>query len=109
MKYQVVITEPAEVQLIETFEWWSSNRSKEQAIRWYNGFLDAMKTLSDSPVSHPIIPEAGKFPIELRELYFGLGSRPSHRAVYSIQPDRIVIYAIRHLAQDQLGTEDLIP
>jgi hypothetical protein len=39
MKYTVVITHPAEVELTVAAEWWAKNRSVEQALRWYEGFL----------------------------------------------------------------------
>ncbi len=107
MNYKVIITEPAEAELVQAFEWWSTHRSQEQATRWYNGFYTALKSLSESPERCPVIPEADKFPIELRELYFGLGSRPTHRAIFTIRPDMVLVYTIRHLAQDQIGLEGI--
>ena len=42
---------------------------------------------------------------EIREMLFGVGRRKTHRAVFRIRKDRVVVYAIRHLAQDALTSE----
>jgi plasmid stabilization system protein ParE len=100
MSYTVVVTEPAEEELLAAYQWWATHRSAEQAGRWYNGILDAIGTLAENPERCPIAREDGKFPVELRELHFGLGTRPSHRAIFTIRPDVVLVYTIRHVAQD---------
>ena len=46
MKYQVLFTEQARRDLIETCDWWSENRSAEQAERWYDGITAAIVSLA---------------------------------------------------------------
>jgi len=43
--YQVKITEPAKLDIRSSFEWWSDNRSAEQADRWYRGIHKSIASL----------------------------------------------------------------
>lgn len=58
-------------------------------------------------IANPLAREKDAFPIEIRELRYGLGRRPTHRAVFAIRPNVVVIYAIQHLAQRDLTLDDL--
>jgi hypothetical protein len=46
-------------------------------------------------------------PIEIRELAYGLGRKPTHRALFAIRPDAVIVYAIRHTAQADVTPDDL--
>jgi hypothetical protein len=35
-------------------------------------------------------------------MHYGVGSRPTHRAVFTIADDFVLVLAVRHGAQDQL-------
>ena len=100
MTYTVVLTVPAEAELLAAYQWWAERRSAEQASRWYNGMIDALATLTRNPERCPLSRENGQFPVELRERHYGLGSRPTHRAIFTIRPDIVLVYTIRHVAQD---------
>jgi plasmid stabilization system protein ParE len=78
-----------------------------QAARWYAGFSAAIDSLAENPDRCPLARENDLFPYELRELHDGLGSRPTHRAVFTIRPDAVVILTIRHAAQKDLTPDDL--
>jgi len=43
----------------------------------------------------------------MHELHYGVGRKKTHRAIFAIRSHRVVIYAIRHLAQDDLTADDL--
>ncbi len=107
MKYTIVITHPAEIQLATNSQWWAEDRSVDQAIRWYEGFLAAIESLEQHPDRCPLARENDRFDVEIRELHYGLGSRPTHRAVFKIEDDRVLILAVRHGAQQDLTEEDL--
>jgi hypothetical protein len=38
---------------------------------------------------------------------FGAGRRRTHRAVFAIRPDKIVVYRIQHLSQRDLSVDDI--
>ena len=107
MNYLVVITHPAEIQLANNAQWWAGNRSVDQAIRWYEGFLDAIQSLEEHPERCSLVRENDRFDVEIRELHYGLGSRPTHRAVFKIESDRVLILAVRHGAQQDLTENDV--
>jgi plasmid stabilization system protein ParE len=107
VSYEVCVTAKARRQLDDAATWWSKHRSAEQAYRWYSGFIAAINSLSDHPESKPFARENEALPIELQELRYGLGRKPTHRALFPIRPDAVVVHAVRHLAQTDLTFEDL--
>ena len=38
----------------------------------------------------------------MRELHFGLGSRPSYRAVFAIRGETVHVFTVRRAAQDAI-------
>ncbi|MFM8539276.1 MAG: type II toxin-antitoxin system RelE/ParE family toxin [Planctomycetaceae bacterium] len=67
----------------------------------------AIASLADQPDRCPKALEDGDFPYPLRELHFGLGSRPTHRAVFTIVHETVVVLTVRHAAQDRLQQSDM--
>lgn len=109
MTYQVILTSKAQLQLSSAALWWSEHRSEEQAFRWLDGFEAAINTLSEQPVRHGLAPENGfrQLPYPVRELFYGLGRKPTHRAVFEVRGETVYVLAIRHLAQDYLTDVEL--
>jgi len=101
MRYPVVLNDRAGGQLEAAFQWWSENRSESQAIRWYNGFLDALDSLRTNPERCSVALESPRLGREIRQLLFGLGPRPTHRALFAIHPDKVYVFSIRHVAQGE--------
>jgi len=106
MKYEVVLTEQAERSLHAAYRWYDS-RSAEAAGRWYDGIVRAMTSLEQSPERCPLARENDRFPVELRQLNYGSGKRLTHRILFVIRPSRVVVYAVRHVAQRDALPEDL--
>lgn len=107
MKYRVVLSDRAEKQLESTYEWWSTHRSAEQAIRWYNGFLDALESLCENPERCSLALENSSVVYELRQLLFGLGRRPTHRALFTIRPDMVYVFSLHHVAQGTIEPDKI--
>jgi plasmid stabilization system protein ParE len=105
--HEVILTKRAQDELEEAHKWWAENRSADQANRWYTGFIQAMLTLENAPERYPLAPENELFRIEVRQLNYGLGNKPTHRALYTVRPDAVVILRVRHLAQQPLSFDDL--
>lgn len=103
---QVVVTDRAFSELEQIFSWWREHRSVEQASRWYNAFVDAIADLSQNAERRPISRERKAFPYEIRDLFFGTGKRPTHRAVFTISDQMVIVLAIRHLAQKPLSADE---
>lgn len=105
--YSIVFTEQAARELESAADWWAENRSVKEAGRWYTGFSAKIESLWQSPDRCPLADENAEFPYELRELHFGLGSRATHRAVFTIVSDVVVVLTIRHAAQRALRPDDI--
>lgn len=107
MTYRVLLSDLAQRDLVRACAWWAQNRSPEQARRWYTGFSAAIRSLAQNAERCPRASESESFPFEIRQLNYGIGRRPTHRAVFTIREDTVVVLRIRHLAQDQLLPNDL--
>jgi plasmid stabilization system protein ParE len=105
--FTVVFTRQATGELEAAAEWWATHRSIPQAARWYEGFSAKIDALSQQPERLPLAMESAEFSYKLRELYFGLGSRPTHRAVHTIVSEFVVDLTIRHVAQRSIGPSDI--
>lgn len=107
MNFKVLLTDRAARELEETALWWTEHYSALQADRWYTAFLGAISSLEVNPLRCPIARENGKVPYELRQLAFGLGRRLTHRAVWTIRGNAVVILSVRHLAREDFSAAEL--
>jgi plasmid stabilization system protein ParE len=108
MSWEVILTDHAHAQMHVNYQWWAKNRSIEQANRWFNLFAQKISSLSSNAERCSRSTDSKHFPCAVRDLYFGLGKKPTHRAVFTIRGDKVVVLAIRHLAQDDLKPDDLL-
>lgn len=107
MTYAVAMTEQAAREMEESAAWWAQERSVEQSERWYAGIRHAITKVAEQPDRYPRAAEDGAFPHPLRELHYGLGSRPTHRVVFTILKEAVVVLTVRHTAMDRLRQADL--
>lgn len=107
MTFNVVVTEQAAREIETAAAWWATERSVEQAECWYAGIRQAIKTLDKHPDRCPKAAEDGAFPYALRELHCGLGSRPTHRAIFTTVKQTVVVLTVRHVARDQIRPGEL--
>lgn len=107
MSLPVILQPEAEATICASANWWAEHRSREQALRWYDGFLAAIDSLGVNPERHPVSRENHLYPYEIRDLYFGLGIHPTHRAIFTIKSDAVVVLTTRHLGQREITPDDL--
>ena len=105
--YTVVLAAPARLDLQEMHDWWAEHRSVDQAARWYAEFFRALLQLEADPARFRRAPEDGLWPFVVRQLTFGLGRRPTHRALFVVREKDVVVQRIRHLAQGSLTSDDI--
>ena len=103
---KVAIARRARADLKEAVLWWAEHRSSEQALRWYGRALHAIRSLEKNPERHPLADESAMFPFEVRQLTFSLGRKPTHRAVFTIRPDMVLVLRVRLLAQESLKPDE---
>lgn len=102
MRYRVRISDRAKVQLFEAAEWWANHRSLSEAADWLVGFESLIEGLGVDPDRHPLAPEAARYGTELRQIHYGLSRKKTHRAIFEVRANEVLIHAIRHLAQDDV-------
>ena len=108
MTYHVVISTQATAELRAAAEWWAENREPKQAARWFVGFDAKIQRLANNAHRWPVSDENDEFSYEIRQLNFGLSSRPTHRAVFTIvEPNVVLVLTIRHTAQNRITPEDI--
>ena len=107
MAFRVVITGRAVRDMTEAAQWWARERSVEEAARWIDGLERELRTLAPSPLRCSLIAEHKQFSQALRELHFGLGSRRTHRAIFAVSDDVVLVLAVRHERRDGLHPDDL--
>lgn len=107
MTYDVVLTRKAERQITSAARWWAKHRSLQQAERWYQGLMHTLNSLAQDPQRCPLAPEHEMLPLPIRQIPYGLGRKPTHRVLFAIRGQRVVVYAFRHLAQRDIRPENL--
>jgi plasmid stabilization system protein ParE len=105
--YRVTILPRAKQQLLDQALWWSNNRSVDQAIRWLDGFERALASLANQPERCVVARENDAFEFVVRELHYGIRGKATHRAVFEVRNDEVIVYAVRHFAQKDLAPEEL--
>jgi plasmid stabilization system protein ParE len=102
MTYEVLIAARAEQEAQANHDWWAEHRSAEQAARWYDEFLAVVLSLGQNADHCSLAAENDRFPYEIRQINFGIGRKPTHRIVYTIRPNQVVVLRVRHLAQHEI-------
>jgi len=107
MTYRVTIHPDALEDIRRNAQWWADHHSTEQALRWYENALTSLYGLKHLPESNGFSRENDDFPYEIRDLLFGLGSRPSYRAIFTMQGDVVHVLTVQRGAQDSVRSEDI--
>jgi len=103
--YNVLLTKIAQEEIDHIYDWWADHRSVSQAHRWYDAFFQKLSSLEENPTRFSLAPENDHFSYELRQLNFGVASRPTHRAVFTIRDTVVVVLRVRHLARSDIVEE----
>jgi plasmid stabilization system protein ParE len=107
MTFDVHISDLAESDIDSAYRWCRDNRSSDQANRWFHQIHEAVETLSKMPFRCPRCDDTKLSDAEIRQLLFGIGRRPTHRIVFEIDEDKVIILRVRQVAQKSLQIEDL--
>jgi plasmid stabilization system protein ParE len=70
MSYTVVIEEPAQRSIEETFLWGVEQWGLEMAQNWYDEVFATIATLSTLPDRHALAPDMKKVPEKIRHMIF---------------------------------------
>lgn len=101
---RVRLTDRANRQVREAHQWYAQ-RSLSAAERWHESLMRCLRSLTAHASHCPLAAESSLFPVPVHEITFGSGRRKSHRVLFVIRPELIVVHSVRHLAQDEIDPE----
>lgn len=90
MKYTIILEEPAQRSIEETFLWGVSNWGLEAAQNWYEEVFAQITTLSTLPERHPIAPDMQRFSEEIRHMVF-----QRYRILFTVRGDVVHVLYFR--------------
>ncbi|MEK6259931.1 MAG: type II toxin-antitoxin system RelE/ParE family toxin [Planctomycetota bacterium] len=105
MKYPVLFVPRAEQNILAALTWYQQN-APDVSARWHKSLNSALRRLRENPDRFPLARETETFPYRLREVLFGAGRRKTHRVLFVVRPKAVVVYAIRHVAQNDFHPLD---
>ena len=105
-RYTVEFTAAAAANFQQICDWYADQSLSAEA-KWITTVEEALNLLERNPLQSSKVLEVELQPLDLRQLNFGAGRRLTHRMVFAIRPQRVVVHAIRHLAQSGLTIADL--
>ncbi len=105
MKYRLIIQPPAFEDLDVAYQW-IYQRAPEAAIGWFNGFVDALNSLSEFPERCGLAPENDAVEPEIRQLLYGRRGGV-YRALFTITGTSVRVLHVRHAARETLSAEEL--
>jgi plasmid stabilization system protein ParE len=101
MNFKVQLTEQAEAELAEVYEWIAAD-SPEQAAIWFNGLVEVSESLSTNPERCPRAPESNEIDREIRQLLYG-----KYRILFTIREDTVYLLHVRHGAMRHLLPDEV--
>jgi len=107
--YTVFLTSKCELEIAETALWWAENRNADQAVAWLEGLHETLATLRENPDHLAVFREQSlyEWKYTYRRILFGLGKKPTHRAIYRIQGETVYVITVRHLSQKDIEPRDI--
>ena len=101
MAFRVEITARAKSDVGLILRWLLSQQADVAAQRWFQGFTDAVASLSNFPSRCPLAPESAIVPFEVRQLIYGRKPH-AYRVLFTIEGDVVIVHHIRHGRQKSL-------
>jgi len=92
--FEIHISDAAKRDLINNVDWWSENRSADEAERWYVAILESIYSLEQMPERCPLAREAEALGIELHNLWFGLSGKHTHRTLFTISSTNVNVLRV---------------
>lgn len=103
MTFKVEISEPAEFDLAEVFDYIAAD-SIAMAEKWLKGFTEILSSLEEMPYRFPEIPES-----KVMRSSYRATLHHSHRIVYRVDEEFKTVFIVRiyHEARRPLDQRDL--
>jgi plasmid stabilization system protein ParE len=108
MAFQVEISPEAFGDLDQMASYIRSRGSVESAERWFNGIMNAIRTLAEMPSRCPIADESEDLHAEVRLLLHGKRNR-QYKIYFAIDRESgtVRVFHVRHWARKPVETDEL--
>jgi plasmid stabilization system protein ParE len=103
MAYKVEVSRTADAEADQAYEWIAKS-APVAARRWYQGLLQAIRSLANNPARCPLAPEDEYFPEEIRNLLYGK-RKSIFRVLFTIRRDTVYVLHVRRGAREVLRGE----
>jgi plasmid stabilization system protein ParE len=104
MRHRVVITDPADRNFRDHFQW-IKERSSQGADAWRSRIIEAVNSLEISLERHALAGESAALPVEIRCLLSGK-NRSAFRILYQIKDNAVRVLAIRQPSRALMEPKD---
>ena len=104
MLFEVRISDLADADIQNAFDWWKENRDVNQAESWYVDILTAIASLSTMPQRCVVVRGTERFDRDVHQLLFGISSKPTHRILFGIEGNQVIVFRVRGMRQRDLKT-----
>jgi len=105
--HEVYVSEDAEQDIQHICHWWHENRSPQQAAEWYEEIYLVFQSLQQMPERCPVVAESQAEGRNIRQLFFTIGHRYTHRIIFLVEAPKVTILRVRHISQNQLPDDML--
>jgi len=103
MAYRVELSPEADQEIDDAYHW-LAEAAPAGAHRWYNGLMDALRSLCDNPQRCRLAPENDAFEEEIRQLLYGR-RKHRYRVLFTMHEHTVRILHVRHGARRHLTQE----
>ena len=100
MTYGIQVAHLAISDTAEAF-FWLNERAPSAAFEWFEGLIEAIRSLEISPLRCVIARESVFFDEEIRHLNYG-----KYRILFTVKDKMVIVLRIRHGSRDYLRSED---
>ena len=102
--FEVSVSDRADADIQAAFDWRKENRDVDQAKRWYVDILTAIASLSKMPRRCVVVRGTERFGRDVHQLLFGVSSKPTHRILFGIDGNQVIVFRVRGMHQRDLKT-----
>lgn len=92
-QHRVIVTPTAVADISEQVDYIRAD-SVRAAVRWYDGCFNAIQSLGSTPNRGRLAPEAETFERDIRQVVYH-----SHRILYEVVGDIVIVLHVRHGAR----------
>ena len=107
MSFRVVMTPAARRQEVEQAEWLDRRAGSNFADRWLDAVQDVLDKLRDMPRARPSCLDPAAKGLDLREAYVKVGAKVTHRLIFRIEADAVVVLLVHPTARGDFAAGDV--